>query len=553
MTHKQAVLRIKDLDICLPKGADRPLAVENINFEVFPGEILCIVGESGSGKSMSSNAIMGLLPPPHVKVVRGSIELEGQNLLSLNESQMQKIRGSRVGMIFQEPMTALNPVMKVGDQLEEVLLAHRHYSQAERKARIIEMLKDVGLPDPEIIGDSYPFALSGGQRQRVMISMALALEPAVLIADEPTTALDVTTQAQILKLIKDLQHSHAMGVIFITHDFGVVAEIADRVIVMQEGRIVEQGSAQQVLNDPQHPYTQKLIAAIPTLQTRDVSQSEPETVVSVRNLCKTYTSKAGFWGKPGRTVYASKNISFDIRKGETLGLVGESGSGKSTVGRSIIRLHSSDSGEVIFNGQNILSLNDKQIMPVRRRIQMIFQDPYASLNPRRKVGDIIAEGPVIHGESKQQAYAQAGKLLQLVGLDKSVLKRYPHEFSGGQRQRIGIARALAMEPQLLIADEAVSALDVSVQAQVLELLDEIKDKMQLAMLFVTHDLRVAAKICDRIAVMKQGEIVEYGTTEEVFGAPKHDYTKLLLEAIPGKSWDKQEAAPANNERLATAL
>jgi len=534
------VLRVQDLDICLPAGADRPLAVQNISFDLNPGEILCIVGESGSGKSMSSNAIMGLLPAPHVKVVSGSIELEGENLLELSEARMQQMRGDRVGMIFQEPMTALNPVMKIGEQLEEVLLAHSQLNRAERQARIVEMLTDVGLPDPEIIGDSYPYALSGGQRQRVMIAMALALEPSVLIADEPTTALDVTTQAQILQLIKDLQHSHGMGVIFITHDFGVVAEIADRVIVMQEGRMVEQGLAEQVLNHPIHPYTRKLIAAVPKLQPHDSEQSEPDTLISVRNLEKTYHTKASFFGKPGRTVYASRDISFDIYKGETLGLVGESGSGKSTVGRSIIRLHEADSGEVLFNGQNILQLNPKQMMPIRRQIQMIFQDPYASLNPRRKIGDIIAEGPLIHGTDKTAAYRKAAELLQLVGLDESALKRYPHEFSGGQRQRIGIARALAMEPQLLIADEAVSALDVSVQAQVLELLDEIKNKMALSMLFVTHDLRIAARICDRIAVMKLGEIVEFGRTEEVFGNPQHDYTKRLLDAIPGKQWDIPE-------------
>ena len=553
MKNTQAVLRVKNLDICLPSGADRPLAVENIHFDLFPGEILCIVGESGSGKSMSSNAIMGLLPAPHVKVVRGSIQLEGEELLELSEPQMQNIRGSRVGMIFQEPMTALNPVMKIGEQLEEVLLAHQSFTKAERKRKIIEMLNDVGLPDPEIIGNSYPFALSGGQRQRVMISMALALEPAVLIADEPTTALDVTTQAQILKLIKELQISHGMGVIFITHDFGVVAEIADRVIVMQEGKIVEQGDAQQVLNAPQHPYTQKLIAAVPSLQARETSTQQPETVISVRNLCKTYRSQSSFWEPEKRTVYASKNISFDIKKGETLGLVGESGSGKSTVGRSIIRLHNADSGEVIFDGKNILTLNNKEMMPIRHQIQMIFQDPYASLNPRRKIGDIIAEGPVIHGENKQTAYAKAAELLSLVGLDASALKRYPHEFSGGQRQRIGIARALAMQPKLLIADEAVSALDVSVQAQVLELLDEIKQKMQLAMLFVTHDLRIAAKICDHIAVMRQGEIVEYGSTEKVFGSPQHAYTQQLLDAIPGKAWDAMTTGSSSTTEPSMAL
>ncbi len=540
MNNKNSVLSVKNLNVCLPKGADRPLAVEDINFELYPGEILCIVGESGSGKSMSSNAIMGLLPLPHVRVVQGSIKLEGLNLLDLTESAMQKVRGSRVGMIFQEPMTALNPVMKVGEQLEEVLRVHGQYNKEQRKARIVDMLNDVGLPDPDIIGSSYPFMLSGGQRQRVMIAMALALEPAVLIADEPTTALDVTTQAQILKLIKDLQNSHGMGVIFITHDFGVVAEIADRVIVMQEGRMVEQGKASQVLNQPEHPYTRKLIAAVPRLQARLTTGEVPEPLISVRKLCKTYTTKTGFWNKTGRTVHASRSISFDIRKGETLGLVGESGSGKSTVGRALIRLEEADSGEVVLNGQNVLTLNKKQLMPVRRKIQMIFQDPYASLNPRRKIGNIIAEGPLIHNVDKIKAHERAEELLQLVGLDASALKRYPHEFSGGQRQRIGIARALAMEPELLIADEAVSALDVSVQAQVLELLDDIKNKMNLSMLFITHDLRVAAKICDRIAVMKLGEIVEYGVTSEVFGNPQHEYTRLLLDAIPGKQWEQPE-------------
>lgn len=535
---KQPILEIKDLDVSLPKGADRPYAVQDVTFNVYPGEVLCIVGESGSGKSMSSNAVMGLLPKPHVQASRGTIRFDDKDLLTLSDREMQALRGRRIGMIFQEPMTALNPVMKIEDQLEEVFLSHSQMSKQDRKARIIQMLDDVGLPDPEIIGRSYPFGLSGGQRQRVMIAMALALEPSVLIADEPTTALDVTTQAQILKLVKDLQEKKGMGVIFITHDFGVVAEIADRVIVMQEGKIVEQGEADQVLNRPEHPYTQKLIKAVPKLQAVEPSETQSEVVVSVRHLNKTYGGeKKGFFAKPSRVVHASKDINFDICKGETLGLVGESGSGKSTVGRCIIRLHDADSGEVLFNGVDINKLDNKGLMPIRRHIQMIFQDPYASLNPRRKIGDIIAEGPIIHGERKSVAYARAEELLKLVDLDVSALKRYPHEFSGGQRQRIGIARALAMDPKLLIADEAVSALDVSVQAQVLELLDEIKNRMDLAMLFVTHDLRVAAQICDKIAVMKLGEIVEYGDTAEVFGQPKHPYTQSLLDAIPGKSWD----------------
>lgn len=535
---KDPILSIKDLSVSLPARADRPFAVENMSFEVYPGEILCIVGESGSGKSMSSNAVMGLLPKPHVNIASGEILFEGQDLAQISDRQMQSIRGSKIGMIFQEPMTALNPVMKVNKQLEEVFNSHHlKLSKKQVKAKIIEMLDDVGLPDPSIIGNSYPFELSGGQRQRVMIAMALALEPKLLIADEPTTALDVTTQAQILKLIAQLQDKHDMGVIFITHDFGVVAEIADRVIVMQLGKIVEQGPAEQVLNRPEHPYTKKLISTVPSLTAKKKEPVTADVVVSVKNLFKTYGSgKKSFFGAPGRVVHAAKDVSLEIRKGETLGLVGESGSGKSTVGRCIIRLHESDSGVIDFHGQDLLSLTDKEMMPLRQHIQMIFQDPYASLNPRRKIGDIITEGPTIHGVPKAESWKKAEELLEIVGLDKYALKRYPHEFSGGQRQRIGIARALAMSPKLLIADEAVSALDVSVQAQVLQLLDEIKTKMDLAMLFVTHDLRVAAQVCDNIAVMRLGEIVEYGPTYEVFTNPQHEYTKSLLEAVPGKEW-----------------
>lgn len=539
-THSSgdAILSIKDLSISLPPRADRPYAVEDVSFDVFAGEILCIVGESGSGKSMSSNAVMGLLPKPHVAVAKGQILFEGEDLTTISDGKMQSIRGEKIGMIFQEPMTALNPVMKVSKQLEEVFRSHHlKISRKEIKNKIIEMLDDVGLPDPEIIGDSYPFELSGGQRQRVMIAMALALEPKILIADEPTTALDVTTQAQILKLVAQLQVKRNMGVIFITHDFGVVAEIADRVIVMQLGKIVEQGSAEQVLNKPQHEYTKKLISTVPHLAAVKKATVDSEVVVSVKNLYKTYGSdKKSFFGKAGRVVHASKDINLEIRKGETLGLVGESGSGKSTVGRCIIRLHESNSGAIEFQGQDILKLTDAQMMPIRQHIQMIFQDPYASLNPRRKIGDIITEGPTIHGVAKSESWKKAEELLEIVGLDKFALKRYPHEFSGGQRQRIGIARALAMSPKLLIADEAVSALDVSVQAQVLELLDEIKHKMDLAMLFVTHDLRVAAQVCDNIAVMKLGEIVEYGPTYDVFHNPQHEYTKSLLDAVPGKAW-----------------
>ena len=548
-TGETPLLQVERLSISLPPGADRELAVEEITFDLARNEILCVVGESGSGKSMSANAIMGLLPRPHVQPVAGSIRFEGRDLLQLSEAQLRDLRGSRIGMIFQEPMTALNPLMRIGEQISEVFDAHGLLTKRERKARVVELLREVGLPDPETLGESYPFRLSGGQRQRVMIAMALALEPAILIADEPTTALDVTTQAQILQLIKSLQARHHMAVMFITHDFGVVAEIADRVAVMQFGRIVEMGSAEQVLNAPKHDYTRRLIAAVPQFEPPERPGLEGPPLLSVRSLEKTYVTERGFFTK-GRRVPAAQDITFDIRKGETLGLVGESGSGKSTVGRCIVRLLDSDSGEIRFGDVDLASLKGKALRPHRRHVQMIFQDPYASLNPRSKIGTIIAEGPMAHGADRASAVARAQELLGLVGLDASAAERFPHEFSGGQRQRIGIARALALDPELLVADEPVSALDVSIQAQVLELLAEIKQRLQLSMLFITHDLRVAAQICDNIAVMQLGCIVEYGPTRKVFNDPQHSYTKELLSAVPGKHWSIPDVSPEGQARAA---
>ena len=548
-TGEMPLLEVERLSISLPPGADRELAVEEITFDLARNEILCVVGESGSGKSMSANAIMGLLPRPHVQPVAGSIRFEGRDLLQLTEAQLRDLRGSRIGMIFQEPMTALNPLMRIGEQISEVFDAHGLLTKRERKARVIELLREVGLPEPETLGESYPFRLSGGQRQRVMIAMALALEPAILIADEPTTALDVTTQAQILQLIKSLQARHHMAVMFITHDFGVVAEIADRVAVMQFGRIVEMGSAEQVLNAPKHDYTRRLIAAVPQFEPPERPGLEGPPLLSVRSLEKTYVTERGFFTK-GRRVPAAQDITFDIRKGETLGLVGESGSGKSTVGRCIVRLLDSDSGEIRFGDVDLASLKGKALRPHRRHVQMIFQDPYASLNPRSKIGTIIAEGPMAHGADRATAVARAQELLGLVGLDASAAERFPHEFSGGQRQRIGIARALALDPELLVADEPVSALDVSIQAQVLELLAEIKQRLQLSMLFITHDLRVAAQICDNIAVMQLGCIVEYGPTRKVFNDPQHSYTKELLSAVPGKHWSIPDVSPEGQARAA---
>ena len=527
-----AVVTVTDLTVALPAGADRPHAVEGVSLAIEPGEVLCVVGESGSGKSVTANAIMGLLPK-EVRPVAGRIEMGGRDLLALKDEEWQALRGSEVAMIFQEPMTALNPLMRVGEQIAEVFEAHGALGRAERRAKALSLITEVGLPDPEKALRAYPFELSGGQRQRAMIAMALALEPKLLIADEPTTALDVTTQAQILTLIRNLQERHGMAVLFITHDFGVVAEIGERVVVMRHGRVVEEGPVRRVLRDPAHDYTRRLIAAVPPLappETRQLADAAP--LLSVEGLDKTFRSGGGLFKKP-RIVHAVKDLSFRIARGETLGIVGESGSGKSTAGRCVVRLLDPDAGRIDLGGEDWGALSGESLRQARKRVQMIFQDPYASLNPRRKVAQILTEGPVANGVPRRQAAERAAELIGLVGLDAAALDRYPHEFSGGQRQRIGIARALAMDPEVLIADEAVSALDVSVQAQVLELLADLRDRFRLALVFITHDLCVAAQICDRIAVMRYGEIVELGLTVDVFGNPKHDYTRSLLAAVPG--------------------
>ncbi|WP_110643892.1 ABC transporter ATP-binding protein [Salinicola sp. CPA57] len=527
------LLRIERLSLALPDGADRLYAVDNVSYDLSAGEILCVVGESGSGKSMTANAVMGLLPTG-VHVSKGRALFDGQNVLAMDEISHRALRGRRIGMIFQEPMTALNPLMRVGEQIAEVFEAHGLLTPKARKERALALLEEVRLPDPTSALRAYPFELSGGQRQRVMIAMALALEPELLIADEPTTALDVTTQAQILHLVKDLQARRGMAVMFITHDFGVVAEIADRVCVMREGKIVEMGIAREVLENPQHEYTRALIEAIPgdaIPPQRDARDSTP--LLSVSGLDKVYRSSGG-WFQPKREVVALDGIDFSLGKGETLGIVGESGSGKSTLGRCIVGLNTPDSGEIRLNGVELSALEGRELREHRRRIQMVFQDPYASLNPRIRVGMAIAQGPIANGVPKAEALAQAQALLATVGLDGGAAERYPHEFSGGQRQRIGIARALALNPELIVADEAVSALDVSIQAQVLKLLDNLKRELDLSLLFITHDLRVAAQICDRLIVMQKGRIVEHGSALEIFLSPQHPYTRELLEAIPGR-------------------
>jgi peptide/nickel transport system ATP-binding protein len=529
------ILEIKNLTVAIAGGGDRPNAIEDVSFSVGPNEIVCVVGESGSGKSVTAQAVMQLLAKGQLKIAGGSIKLEGDELTSKSPEAMRKVRGMRASMVFQEPMTALNPVERVGDQIGEVLEIHTDLDANARRERVLDVMKAVRLPDPEQMIDAYPHQLSGGQRQRVMIAAALVLDPALLIADEPTTALDVTTQAQILKLVKDLQGRRNTGVLFITHDFGVVSEIADRVVVMQNGRVVEQGPRDEILKAPKQPYTQMLIAAVPSLSPPPRAPVNGPISLSTQKLVKTYGGRSWF-GAQGRVVKAVQEVSIDVRRGETLGIVGESGSGKSTVARCIARLVDPTSGHVKIDGVDIAHMSEGTFRPYRRRVQVVFQDPYRSLNPRRTVGDSIMEGPMNFGLGRSEAEKRAQDLMGLVGLSPDALDRYPHQFSGGQRQRIAIARALAMEPVLLIGDEPVSALDVSVQAQVLRLLDDVRKKFDLAVLFITHDLRVAAQICDRIAVMQHGVVVETGKTAEVFAAPQHEYTKALFSAAPGQGF-----------------
>lgn len=526
---------VRQLSVALPAGMDRQFAVENLSFDLAAGEILCIIGESGSGKSVTAHAAMGLLPRA-LQITKGEIVLRGQNLLTQSPETLRQLQGRTIAIIFQDPLSALNPLMTIGAQIIEVMESHNVGDAPSRRQKMLSLLDEVGLPEPERMQHQYPFRLSGGQRQRVMIAMALTLDPDVLIADEPTTALDVTTQAQILKLIRELQQRKAMSVMFITHDFGVVEEIADRVIVMEKGKMVESGPAQRVLRHPQHPYSRKLIAAVPRLQQQARARNalSPQ-VLEVKALCKTYRSDSG-WFSRSREVTALNKVSFSLKKGETLGIVGESGSGKSSLGRVLLKLLPADSGEVIFDGRDILPMSESAFRPLRRWIQMVFQDPFASLNPRHTIGTILSAGPLaLGGMSQTEVKRKAQQLLSLVGLEPSAWERYPHEFSGGQRQRVGIARALMFDPVLLVADESVSALDVSIQAQVLALLKEVQEKTQVAMIFITHDLRVASQVCDEIAVLYKGEIVEQGTPQAVFQQPKHAYTAQLVASIPGEA------------------
>ncbi len=524
------VLEIADLSVLLPRGADRARAVDGVSLDLRAGEVHCVVGESGSGKSMLSYSVMGLLPPG--LSATGRITFAGRDLLRCGEREMRAIRGSKMSMIFQEPMTALNPAYTIANQIGEVYRTHTAATGRAAREQAVADLRSVGLADVERIMASHPHQLSGGQRQRVMIAMALALGPRVLIADEPTTALDVTTQAQILELVRRLQRERGTGVLFITHDFGVVAEIADRVTVMRHGKVVEGGATADVLLDPQHPYTKELIAAVPHLRARAARPVSGAVVMDVAGATKTHVEGARIFGR-GRRVAALRDVSLTLRAGETLGVVGESGSGKSTLARCLVQLDPLDAGTLRIDGRETARASGGALKAMRQGVQMVFQDPYASLDPRRRVMDILCEGPLNFGMGRPTARAQALELLRRVGLPEQAAERTPGAFSGGQRQRICIARALSVRPKILVADEAVSALDVSVQQRILRLLDDLKADYDISIVFITHDLRVAATLCDTIAVMRGGAIVEHGPSLDVLTKPTVAYTRALIEAIPG--------------------
>ncbi|MFZ9423074.1 MAG: dipeptide ABC transporter ATP-binding protein [Limnohabitans sp.] len=526
----QAVLSIQGLTVALPAGGDRVHAVQSVSLQIEAGRTLCVVGESGSGKSVMATTVMGLLDKA-LKPVAGDILLNGESLLGASAARMRELRGQTLGMVFQEPMTALNPVMTCGDQVDELLTTHTRWSAEERRAEILRVFERVRLPEPERMLRSYPHQLSGGQRQRIVIAMAVILKPALLICDEPTTALDVTTQQEILRLIADLQREQGSAVLFITHDMGVVAEIADQVLVMNQGEVVESAARDEVLCRPRAAYTRQLLSAVPAMTPpapRPVATGAVQ--LAGQDVGKTYVTRD--WLGRARPTVALEHAELALRAGETVGVVGESGSGKSTLARCLIRLIDPTAGRIHWGDAEVAYLPESQLRPLRHRVQVVFQDPNRSLNPRRTVGQSLIEGAMNFGQSRQDAEALAADLMQQVRLPVEALKRYPSQFSGGQRQRLAIARALACRPQVLVADEAVSALDVSVQAQILTLLREVQDRLGLGLLFITHDLRVAAQLCDRVLVMHQGHIVEQGPTAQVYAQPSHAYTRRLLDAAP---------------------
>ena len=527
----EPILQIANLCVALPSGGDRIHAINDVSLTIHAGQTLCVVGESGSGKSVLATTVMGLLAKT-LKAESGSVKLEGEELLNTSEARLRSLRGMRMGMVFQEPMTALNPVMRCGEQVDELLREHTDWAADERRKRVIEVFEQVKLPDPQRVYSSYPHQLSGGQRQRIVIAMAVILKPKLLICDEPTTALDVTTQKQILKLIAELHHSQGSAVLFITHDMGVVEEIADHVLVMRGGEAVEFGARDDVLKHPKKEYTQHLLAAVPSMQPPP-PKPEPTTepLLQAQGVGKTYISHN--WMGRKREVKALKDAALSVRAGETVGVVGESGSGKSTFARCLIRLIDPTEGEICWNAEAVQKLTESQLRPLRSNVQVVFQDPNRSLNPRIRIVDSLIEGAINFGASRAEALRRAEELMELVRLPVAGLLRYPSEFSGGQRQRLAIARALACRPRVLVADEAVSALDVSVQAEILNLLREVQRNFGLGIVFITHDLRVAAQLCDQVIVMHQGLIVERGRTADVYAEPQHEYTRTLLDAAPG--------------------
>lgn len=568
--YSEKIIEVNGLKVSFLRQKQWFEVVKGVNFSVNKGEIVGLVGESGSGKSVSSLAIMGLLPEKYSKINGGSIIFYDNtnkstiDLANLDEKKHQLLRGKRIAMIFQEPMTALNPVQKCGKQVLEMILLHNNnLSKKQSKERVLELFKEVLLPDVERIYDSYPHELSGGQKQRVMIAMALSCNPDLLIADEPTTALDVTVQKTILDLLKSLQEKYGIGILFITHDLGVIKQIADRVIVLYKGEIVEQGEVDDVFFNPQHPYTKGLIASRPPTNQRPkhlltVSDFVNNTIPSldyitpeqreinheilysqnpmlrVKNLFVEYVVDKNIFGKVTKKVNAVNNVSFDVYKGETLGLVGESGCGKTTIGRTILQLIESSSGEIEFEGIMLNKISQKELRNIRKKIQIIFQDPYSSLNPRLPIGEAIQEPMRIHKlyNSERERKEKVLELLEKVGLERVHYNRYPHEFSGGQRQRIGIARCLALEPEIVICDESVSALDVSVQAQVLNLINDLKRDLKFTCIFISHDLSVVKFMSDRMIVMQSGNIVEFGEADNIYSHPQTSYTKRLISAIP---------------------
>jgi microcin C transport system ATP-binding protein len=530
MSASDPILSIRDLSIAFGRGDREVLAVDHVSFDIRKGETMALVGESGSGKSITALSVMKLLPYPSAHHPSGSIKFQGRELLTLTEAQIRHVRGNDIAIIFQEPMTSLNPLHTIEKQIREILMLHQGITGEAALARIVELLSQVGIPDPVGRLKSYPHQLSGGQRQRVMIAMALANNPDLLIADEPTTALDVTVQAQILKLLKDTQTSLGMSMLFITHDLGIVRKLADRVCVMQRGKIVEQGEVERVFTAPEHPYTRALLAAEPKPDPAPPCPDAP-IVIQTKDLKVWFPIKRGVLRKVVGHIKAVDGVSIQLRKGETLGVVGESGSGKTTLGLAILRLISS-TGPIVFMGNEIDGLKFKQMRPFRHNMQIVFQDPYGSLSPRMSVSDIIEEGLWVHhpGLSRAEREKRVVDALNDVGLDPQTRFRYPHEFSGGQRQRIAVARALVLEPTFIVLDEPTSALDMLIQSQMVDLLRDLQKRHDLTYMFISHDLRVVAALASRLLVLRHGKMVEEGAALELFKAPKTEYTRALLAA-----------------------